>query len=145
MTNTPNFGELPDSVRNILKTSIEQAQRAFDSFASSSEKLIQGVDTSSVPAGDSLKQLNEKMAAFTRQNADANFNLALKLTEAKHLSEIVELQNAHLRDQMEAFSRQLEELRELTVKTVKEGSRAATQTVQQAANSAPSNPFYSGN
>lgn len=145
MTNTPNFGELPDSVRSILKTSIEQAQKAFDTFAASSEKLLQGVDTSSVPAADGLKQLNEKIAAFTRQNADANFSLALKLTDAKHLSEIVELQNAHLRDQMETFSHQLEELREITVKTVKEGSRAATQTVQNAANSVPSNPFYSGN
>ena len=141
MQNTPNFAELPDSIRNILKSSIEQARKAFDTFVASSEKMIQSVDTSSMPGADGLKQLNEKITAFTRQNAESNFNLAMQLTDARHLSEIVELQNAHLRNQMETFSRQLEELRELTMKTVKEGTKAASATLQNAASSMPSNPF----
>ena len=141
MQNTPNFAELPDSIRTIMKSSIEQARKAFDTFVASSEKMIQSVDTSSIPGADGLKQLNEKIAAFTRQNAESNFNLAIQLTDARHLSEIVELQNAHLRNQMEAFSRQLEELRELTVKAVKEGTKAASSAVQNAASSLPSNPF----
>ncbi len=120
---TPNFAELPDSIRSIMKSSIEQARKAFDSFVSTSENMLHGLDTSSNPVADSLKNLNEKVAAFTKQNADANFNLAVKLTEARQLSDIVELQNAHMREQMETFSRQLEELRELTVKALKEGSR----------------------
>ena len=137
MQNTPNFAELPDSIRNIMKSSIEQARKAFDTFVASSEKMLQSVDTSSMPAAEGLKQLNEKIAAFTRQNAESNFNLALQLTDAKQLSDIVELQNAHLRAQMETFSRQLEELRELTMKAVKDGTKA----VQNAASSIPSNPF----
>ncbi len=141
MTNTPNFGELPDSIRSIMKSSIEQAKKAFDTFVASSEKMIHSVDTSSLPGADGLKQLNEKIAAFTRQNAESNFNLAMQLTDAKHLSEIVELQNAHLRNQMETFSKQLEELRELTMKAVKDGTKAASQSIQNAANSMPSNPF----
>ncbi len=141
MQNTPNFAELPDSIRNIMKSSIEQARKAFDTFVASSEKMINSVDTSSMPAADGLKQLNEKITAFTRQNAESNFNLAMQLTDARHLSEIVELQNAHLRNQMETFSRQLEELRELTMKTVKEGTKATSATLQNAASSMPSNPF----
>jgi phasin len=140
MQNTPNFAELPDSIRSIMKSSIEQARKAFDAFVASSEKMVQGLDTSSLPAADSLKQLNEKIAAFTRQNAESNFNLALRLTDARQLSEIVELQNAHVREQMEAFSRQLEELRELTVKAVKDGSKAAS-SAMQSAGSGPSNPY----
>ena len=141
MQNTPNFAELPNSIRNIMKSSIEQARKAFDTFVASSEKMINSVDTSSMPAADGLKQLNEKITAFTRQNAESNFNLAMQLTDARHLSEIVELQNAHLRNQMETFSRQLEELRELTMKTVKEGTKATSATLQNAASSMPSNPF----
>ena len=118
-----NFAELPDSIRGIMKSSIEQARKAFDSFVATSENMLQGLDTSANPVADSLKNLNEKVASFTRQNAEANFNLAMKLADARQLSDIVELQNAHMRDQMEAFSRQLEELRELTVRTLKEGSR----------------------
>ena len=119
----PNFAELPDSIRGIMKSSIEQARKAFDSFVSTSENMLHGLDTSSNPVADSLKTLNEKVASFTKQNAEANFNLAIRLADARQLSDIVELQNAHMREQMETFSRQLEELRELTVKTLKEGSR----------------------
>jgi len=142
MQNTPNFTDLPDSIRSIMKSSIEQARKAFDTFVASSEKVIQGIDTSSNPVADNLKQLNEKIATFTKQNADANFNLAMRLADARQLSEIVELQNAHVRDQMETFSRQLEELRELTVKAVKDGSKMAGSAMQAAGNSTQSNPYF---
>ena len=120
---TPNFAELPDSIRGIMKSSIEQARKAFDSFVSTSENMLHGLDTSSNPVADSLKTLNEKVASFTKQNAEANFNLAIRLADARQLSDIVELQNAYMREQMESFSHQLEELREFTVKALKEGSR----------------------
>ncbi len=119
----PNFAELPDSIRGIMKSSIEQARKAFDSFVSTSENMLHGLDTSSNPVADSLKTLNEKVTSFTRQNAEANFNLAIRLADARQLSDIVELQNAYMREQMESYSRQLEELRDLTVKALKEGSR----------------------
>jgi phasin len=134
MQQTPNLAELPDSIRSIMKSSIEQARKAFDSFVTTSENMLHGLDTSANPVADSLKSLNEKVAAFTRQNAEANFNLAMRLADARQLSEIVELQNAHMREQMETFSKQLEELRELTVKAVKEGSRIATSAVQSPMN-----------
>lgn len=120
---TPAFAELPDSIRSIMKSSIEQARKAFDSFVATSESMLNSVDTSSNPVADSLKHLNERVASFTKQNAEANFNLAARLADARQLSDIVELQNAYMREQMETFSRQLEELRELTVKTLKDGSR----------------------
>jgi phasin len=143
MQNTPNFAELPDSIRSIMKSSIEQARKAFETFATTSEKMIHGLDTSSNPAADGIKHLNEKMAAFTRQNAEANFNLAMKLTEARQLSDIVEIQNAHVREQMETFSHQLEELRELTMKAVKEGSKAASTAMQTPMNSMANTPYSS--
>ncbi len=101
----PNFAELPDSIRSIMKSSIEQARKAFDSFVATSENMLHGLDTSSNPVADNLKNLNEKVAAFTRQNAEANFNLAVRLTEARQLSDIVEMQNSYMREQMEAYSR----------------------------------------
>jgi hypothetical protein len=113
-----------------MKSRIEQARNAFDTFVSTSEKMLQSIDTSTNPAADSLKHLNEKIAAFTRQNAEANFNLAMKLADARQLSDIVEIQNSHVREQMDVFSRQLEELRELTLKSVKEGSKAASTAMQ---------------
>jgi phasin len=142
MQNTPNFPELPDSIRSIMKSSIEQARKAFDTFATSSEKILQGLDTSANPVADSLKHLNEKITLFARQNAESNFNLAIRLTDARQLSEIVELQNAHVREQMETFARQLEELRDLTMKAVKEGSKVASTAAQSPINVTPQSPYF---
>jgi phasin len=130
MQDTPNFAEMPESIRSVMKASIEQARKAFETFAASSEKMIHGIDTSSNPVADGIKHLNEKIAEFTRLNTEANFNLATRLADARQLSEIVEIQNAHVREQMEAFSRQLEELRELTMKAVKDGTKAAGSAMQ---------------
>ena len=141
---TPNFAELPNSIRGIMKSSIEQARKAFDSFVSTSENMLHGLDTSSNPVADSLKTLNEKVASFTKQNAEANFNLAIRLADARQLSDIVELQNAYMREQMESFSRQLEELRELTVKALKEGSRLPGRSRPSRVEAAPQPVKLSG-
>lgn len=138
MQDTPILADLPDSIRSIMKSSIEQAKKAFDTFASTSEKMIAGFDSSSSSTAESLKTLNERIATFTRQNAEANFDLALKLADARQMSEIVEIQNAHVRTQMETFSHQLEELRDLTMKAVKEGSRTAASAIQTPLNAMPS-------
>lgn len=141
MQDTPNFAELPESIRSVMKSSIEQARKAFDTFASSSEKMIHGIDTSANPVAGSIKSLNEKIAEFTRQNTEANFNLAMRLADARQLSEIVEIQNAHVRDQMETFSRQLEELRDLTMKAVKDGTKAASSAMQTPMSAVPSSNY----
>jgi phasin len=143
MQNPPNMTELPESVRNIMKASIEQARKAFDTFVATSEKMIQGVDTSSSSAAESVKHLNERIAAFTRQNAEANFNLALRMTEARQLSDIVELQSTHVRDQMEAFTRQMEELRDLTMSVVREGTKTANAAMREQMSHMPKNPMGS--
>ncbi len=121
---TDAFGksDLPESLRDLMKSSIEQAKQAFDTFVTSSEKAWETIEVSSKAAAGGMKSLNEKIAEITRSNADANFNLALKLAEAKDMSEALELQNAHARKQMETFSKQLEEIRDLTAKLIKEAT-----------------------
>lgn len=114
--------EIPDSVRELVKISIEQTKRAFDLFASSSEKAWKAFEGSSGAAGASLAALNAKIAEITRSNAEANFALAMKLAESRDLNQAMELQSQHATKQMEAFSRQLEEVRELATRLVQDAS-----------------------
>lgn len=137
MQEMPQFAELPDSVRSIMKSSIEQAKKAFDTFAGTSEKIMQSFDVSTSSTTEGMKAFNEKIANYTRQNAEANFNLALRLADARQLSEIVEMQNAHVREQMETYSRQLEELRELATKVAKENTQTTSSAVQDTMNNMP--------
>lgn len=109
--------EIPEAFRSMFRTSVEQARKAFDAFVDSSEKTMQSFDfAASAPGGGAIREINDKIASITRTNADANFDLAMKLADAGDVSKVLELQSDHARKQMEAYAKQLEELRELMMK-----------------------------
>jgi phasin len=128
MQEMPKMGEMPEPMRQVVKSSIEQARRAFETFIAASQQAMSNIDTSSAPASHSMKMLNQKIAEFTKANAEANFELAMKLADAKEMQDVIELQNQHVRQQMDTFAQQLEELRRLTTDVVTEtASKASTQ------------------
>ncbi len=122
MQELPKFTEMPEPMRQIMKSSIEQAHRAFETFITASQQAISNIDTAGTPASQSMKALNDRIAQYTKANAEANFALALKLADARQIEEVMELQNQHVRHQMDAFAQQLEELRRLTTEVVKEAT-----------------------
>src|SRR5262249_50793841 len=114
--------EVPDSFRDLMKVSIEQTKRAFDTFAATSERTWKTLETSSQTASSGLRSLNEKIAQITRNNAEANFALAIKLAESKDVSQAMELQTEHARKQMESFVHQLEEIRDLAAQVIQDST-----------------------
>jgi len=116
--------EIPESLRDLMKMSIEQAKQAFDTFVSTSEKTWKSLETTSQSARAGLQALNTKIADITRSNAEANFALAMKLAESKDINQAMELQSQHVRKQMEAFVHQLEEMRDLAAKLIQEANPA---------------------
>ncbi len=125
--------EVPELLRNLMKMSIEQARRAFETFATTSEKTWKTFETNSQAAGARLRTLNEKIASVTRDTAEANFALALKLAETKDVTQALELQADHARKQMEQFAHQLEEIRDLATDIIQESGAAAAAAGKQAA------------
>ena len=116
--------ENPETLRELMKMSIEQARRAFETFVSTSEKTWKSLENSSPSGRASLYALNAKIAEITRLNAEANFALAMRLAESKDLNQAMELQSQHVRKQMETFVHQLEEMRDLTAQIIQEASPA---------------------
>ena len=117
--------EVPDSVRELMKLSIEQAQRAFETFVSTSEKTWKSFEALT-PSG--LQALNGKIAEITRANAEASFALAMKLAESKDLKQALELQSEHAKKQMETFAQQLEAMRDLAAKLIQDAKDAQTRS-----------------
>jgi hypothetical protein len=134
--------EVPESLRNLMKMSIEQAKRAFDTFAATSEKTWKTFEANSQTAGAGLWSLNEKIADITRDAAEANFALALKLADTKDVTQALELQADHARKQMELFAHQLEEIRDLTAEILQDSNpmRAETENKGNSASSTSSKP-----
>jgi hypothetical protein len=123
MQEMPQFAEMPESVRSIMKASIDQARKAFETFISASQQAMSSFEAPANPATDGLKQLNEKIAEYTRMNADSNFRFALKLADAKQINEVIEMQTHYVREIMEAYAKQMEDIRSLTVRLVQDGAK----------------------
>jgi len=133
MANDAFKGEIPDAVRDLMRMSIEQAKRAFDTFAATSEKTWKSIESSSEAARANMHSLNQKIADISRSNAEENFALAMRLAGSKDISQALELQNQHAKKQMETFMHQLEEMRDLTAKIIQESSAATAAAGKQAA------------
>lgn len=133
MANDAFKGEIPDAVRDLMRMSIEQAKRAFDTFAATSEKTWKSIESSSEAARANMHSLNQKIAEITRSNAEENFALAMRLAESKDITQALELQNQHAKKQMETFVHQLEEMRDLTAQIIQESSAATAAAGKQAA------------
>ena len=114
--------EVPDAFRELMRVSIEQAKRSFDTFAATSEKTWKTFETNSQTASSGLRSLNEKIAEITRNNAEANFALAMKLADSKDVGQAMELQTEHARKQMESFVHQIEEIRDLAAQVIQDST-----------------------
>jgi len=134
MQDMPNLTEIPEPMRNMMKATIDQTRKAFETFISASQQAMSGFDTSGNPSTDGLKQLNEKIADFTRQNADANFRFAMKLADAKKINDVVDMQSSYVRELMDTYGKQLEEIRALTTKVVQDSTQAATSAAKNMQN-----------
>jgi phasin len=136
--------EVPEAVRDLMKMSIEQAKKAFDTFVSTSEKTWKSLENTSQSTRAGLHALNSKIAEITRSNVEANFAMAMKLAESKDVTQAMELQSQHVRNQMETFVQQLEEMRDLAAAQIIQDSgtaatsigKQATQDIAKAASSA---------
>ena len=132
--------EIPEPLRELMKMSIEQAKRAFEAFISTSEKTWKSLENASPSGRASLYALNAKIAEITRRNAEANFALAMKLAEIKDVSQAMELQSQHVREQMETFVHQLEEMRDLTAQIIQEANPTRTEMSSARSGSSSARP-----
>lgn len=117
--------EVPQALRELMKMSIDQARRGFETFVATSEKAWKSLETASPAGHPGLFALNAKIVEITRLNAEANFALAARLAEAKDVAQAIELQSQHVKRQMELFVRQLEEMRDLAAHMIQDAETAA--------------------
>ena len=120
------------AVCDHVKASIEQAKDSFLSFIDTSEKQIQNAAN----GGNVSLALNEKILEIAREDAEANFGLALKLVDAVDVSEVVKAQNEHAKWQMSVFAKRAGEIQALTNVSTAEAAAPAAEVVAETSGEA---------
>jgi hypothetical protein len=106
--------EIPLQLRQLAERNIEQARTAYGQFMDAMTQALSAwssVSSNAMTSG--FKAVQERAIQFAKENADAGFALANELTKAKDLQDVISLQSRFAQKQMEAYSRQAQDLSRL--------------------------------
>lgn len=102
--------EIPKSMRDAAEQSVNQAKSAYDQFMDASRKAQEMAEKSQGSMLSTAREIQQKSLAFASENTQAGFELAEKLVKARDFQEAMTIQSSFARQQMEAYSRQAQEL-----------------------------------
>jgi hypothetical protein len=98
---------IPNGVRSLAETAVAQTRDAYDRSQVALDASIATFESSFDTAGRSATR---KIIDLARRNIDSVFDLAESLSNAKNLTEIVELQAAYWQKQFSLLSAQAREV-----------------------------------
>ena len=86
--------EVPDSVRQLMEKSVQQARTAFEQFTAAA-RTVAGSVNPTLPSG--AKKVNENAFSYAEVNIKAVCDLAEKLVHAKNAQEFMQCKVNSLR------------------------------------------------
>ncbi len=111
-----NF-DIPRDMRNFAEQSVEQARKAFDGFMTAAQKAAASLEGQASAAQEGAQEMRRKAMNFAEKNVSTSFDFAQRLMQAKDVEEITRLQTEFLQSQMQAFTRQAQELGQSVTRT----------------------------
>ena len=111
--------EIPPEMRAFAEKSFEQARQAFDGFLTAASRTVSQFEGQAETARKGARDFGEKAISFAEENISSAFEFAQKVIRAKDVDEVLKLQAAYIREQMQALTEQAKELGESTSKTAK--------------------------
>lgn len=111
-----------DQIRTFAEKGVEQSKEAYAKMKNGTEEAKKVMESTYETAKTASSDLSLKSVAAFRANAEAGFSHLEALIGAKSLSEVVELQTAFLRKQVE-----------MTVEQTKDFQTAASRAAEDVA------------
>ena len=112
--------EAPSSVTDLLDKGLARAKDAHEKAAAILEHSTEAFEEIYSCAKRGSDEYQQKLLEIARHNANAAFDIARELAEARTLPEVFERVVTHQRKQFEAFTAQVKDLSSLTQKVVAE-------------------------
>ena len=105
-----------ENMRKATEDSVTQGRAAYDRVKTAAEDATGSLESSYATAAKGLTDLNAHVFSAMRANGEAMFDLVKALSSVKSMDEIVSVQTAHVRQQVETLTTQTKELAALAQK-----------------------------
>lgn len=122
MAQPPNF-EIPQQLRDLTEKNLEHARSAYGQFMDAMTQAM-GMWASASPPNAmtaGFKVVQDRAVKFAKQNAEACFNLASELANAKDLTDVMSIQSRHAQTLMQTYALQAQELSRLMMEAAQTG------------------------
>jgi len=107
---------IPEGVRDLAEKTVANTREAYDRSMDAFEASVATFEGSFYAAGEDVAAFNRNITDIARRNVNSTFDLATSLAGAKDLADVMKLQAAYWRKQVEALTAQAKEVRVLSDK-----------------------------
>jgi hypothetical protein len=110
MTQSPF--EIPQQLRELTEKNVEQARAAYGQFMDAMTQAM-GMWVKALPSNEltsGFEAVQKTAVKFAKQNAEAGFQLANDLANAKDVQDVISLQSRYAQSQMQNYALQAQEL-----------------------------------
>lgn len=130
----PSFdaSKATDQIRAFAEKGVEQSKEAYAKLKTGAEETQKVLESTYETAKTVSSDLSLKTIAVLRANADAGFSHLEALVGARSLSEVVELQTAFVRKQVEASVKQAKDFQAVATKAAEDVSKPVKAAVEKA-------------
>ena len=109
--------EIPQELRQLAEDNVERTRKLYLQFMEGISQAWLTPSADRAPPG--FNEIRERAIKITRENADAAFNLARDVANAKDLQELVTLQTRYVQSQMKWYAQQTQEFGRLMAKSLR--------------------------
>ena len=138
--------EIPEELRQLAEENVERTRKLYLQFM---EGVSQAMRAWSAPSSDAaspaFNEVRERAVKITQENADAAFNLARDVANAKDLQELVRLQTRYVQSQLKWYAQQTQEFGRLMAEAFTIAQPKSSRTGGQSAKPAHQNQTNPGN
>ncbi|WP_166652502.1 phasin family protein [Enterovirga rhinocerotis] len=97
----------------MAEKNVEQAREAYGRYITATQKMLDTLDDASRQVWSGAKDVNMRVLSFAEANAQAGFDYAGRLVQAKTTTEFAAIQQDYLRQATERLVRQIGEMNDL--------------------------------
>jgi phasin len=103
-----NF-EIPAEMRAMAEKSVEQAKRAFESFVSAAQHVVNTAENHAVNTRTGVKEAGDLAMRFAERNVASSFEFTQRLLHAKDPQEVTALHADYVKSQLATLTEQAKE------------------------------------
>lgn len=115
--------EIPQELRNIAETNVEQARKSFEKFIETAQKTAAGVEGQAEAARENVKTMTEKAMKIAEDNVTASLDYAQRVVRAQDVGEMMRIHAEYVQSQMRALAEQAQEFGQSVTKAALDAVR----------------------